>query len=217
MRKKLHYNLDARIFQDVVSPDPGGLFAAFVHGKKYDDKILFLIDPHGAMGVEPEEIELLTYDESKEGIWTAFHFTPEYAAGTATGTQKNGVVHIEHQVLDTSIEKSALLSGKAVTTIVASTPGVRVVPFSLFHTLRVQSVTGDGGQPLNFVQEDKTEDPQFWVILPKALAAGEKYIITSSYSGKDAIANEGGGNYYPIARMSWYPNSAYGELGEYTS
>ena len=66
-RKKLHYNLDARILQDVLSPQPGGLFVAFVHGKKYNDKILFVIDPHGAPHVQPEEIELMTYDENKEG------------------------------------------------------------------------------------------------------------------------------------------------------
>src|SRR5271167_2462026 len=33
-RKKLHYNFDARVLQDVLSPQPGGLFVAFVHGKK---------------------------------------------------------------------------------------------------------------------------------------------------------------------------------------
>jgi hypothetical protein len=31
IRRKLHYNLDARILQDVLEPGPGGLFLAFVH------------------------------------------------------------------------------------------------------------------------------------------------------------------------------------------
>jgi len=78
--------------------------------------------------------------------------------------------------------------------------GVRVVPFDLFGTLRVQKVTTESGEPLNFIQEDKKDDPDFFVILPKALAQGEKFTIVTSYSGKDAIVNERNGNYYPVAR-----------------
>ena len=68
-----------------------------------------------------------------------------------------------------------------------------------------------------FIQEDKHDDADFAVILPKPLAAGEKYTLTTTYSGKEAVTNEGGGNYFPIARSSWYPNNPNGELGEYTS
>ena len=216
-RKKLHYNLDARILQDVLSPQPGGLFVAFVHGKKYSDKILFMIDPHGAQDVEPEEIELMTYEDNKQGIWTAFHYSAEYASGAAKGSQKNRVIHIEHQQLDTEIGKGGQLNGKAVTEFVAQSEGVRVVPLHLFHTLRVQSVTGDGGQALQFVQEDKLEDPQFWVVLSKPLAAGEKYTLTTTYGGKEAVLAAGGGNYFPVARENWYPNAASGSLGEYSN
>src|SRR5271165_3061957 len=216
-RKKLHYNLEARISQDVLNPQPGGLFVAFVHGRKYNDKFLFVIDPHGAPDVEPEEIELLTYDENKQGIWAAFHYTDEYAKGTAKSSQKNGAIHIEHQQLDVEINKAGNLNGKAVTTFVAQTPDVRVVPFNLYRTLRVHGVAGDGGQALNFIQEDKLEDPQLWVVLSKALNQGEKYTLTTTYGGKDAISSEGGGNYFPIAREDWYPNSAAGAFGEYTN
>ncbi len=94
---------------------------------------------------------------------------------------------------------------------------MRVVPFMLYPTLRVQNVSGGDGQALNFVQEDKLEDPQFWVVLPKPLAAGEKYVIKTTYGGKDAVSAEGVGNYFPIAREDWYPNSAYGAFGEYTN
>jgi hypothetical protein len=220
MRKKLNYNLDGRIFEDVLSPEPGGLFVAFVHGKHYNDKEIFAIDPHGApaliMPLAPEEVELITYDESKFGAWASFHLSDEYKNGTATGAQKNALVHIEHQSLDSTIEKNASLIGKATTTFVAQTNGVRVVPFDLFGTLRVQKVTTESGEPLNFIQEDKKDDPDFFVILPKPLAQGEKFTIVTSYSGKDAIVNEGNGNYYPVARENWYPNSANMSLGEYS-
>jgi hypothetical protein len=219
--RMLKYNLDGRILEDVLGSEPGGLFVAFVHGKRYNDKEIYAIDPHGApsliMAVAPEEVELLTYDENKLGVWAAFHLSDEYKTGTATGSQKNSVLHIEHQQLDTTIEKNANLIGKAITTFVAGTNGLRVAPFDLFSTLRVQSVTGDGGQPLAFIQEDKKDDADFFVILPKPLATGEKYTITTLYSGKEAITNEGNGNYFPVARHNWYPNNATFSLGEYSS
>ena len=124
-------------------------------------------------------------------------------------------IQIEHQQLDTVIEKNANLCGKATTTFLCRASGVRVVPFHLFFSLRVQSVTGEGGQPLAFIQEEKNEDADFAVILPKALAAGEKYAITTTYGGKDAVSNEGNGNYFPIARDDWYPNTAFGEYATY--
>jgi hypothetical protein len=217
----LKYNLDARILQDVLSAEAGGLFVAFIHGKKYNDKEIFAIDPHGAppliMAVAPEEVELITYDESRIGVWASFHLSSEYTSRTASGSQKNGVIHIEHQQIDTTIEKNANLSGKATTGFVAASNGLRVVPFNLHNTLRVQGVTGEGGEPLSFIQEDKNDDADFYVILPKPLSRDEKYSITTRYGGKEAVINEGNGNYYPIAREDWYPSDAGGSLGEYSS
>ena len=204
----IHYNLEARILQDVLGREPGGLFVAFIKGKKYTGKMIYFIDPHGVpRRLEPEEVALFTYDESKLGEWAVFHFSREYATGQATGNQKNGVIQIKTEKLDTQFEASGKLDGKAATTIVSRVDGLRVIPFHLFPSLRAESVTGEDNQPLAFIQEDKSQDPQFWVILPKGLAAGQEYTITSVYSGKDAISNEGGGNYYPVARESWYPGS----------
>ncbi|MFZ0139225.1 MAG: M1 family aminopeptidase [Candidatus Sulfotelmatobacter sp.] len=203
----LKYNLDARILQDVLSPEPGRLFVAFVHGKRYNDKELFAVDPHGPGYLMHEEVGLMTYDESKFGVWAAFSMAGERR-------RDGGHIHIEHQLLDTTIEKNASLTGKATTTFVVRVNGSRVIPFDLFHALRVQSVTADG-QGLAFIQEDKHDDADFSVILPKALAAGEKFTITTTYGGKEAVSDEGGGNYFPIARENWYPNSAFGDRVRY--
>ncbi len=217
----LKWNLEARLLQDVLSTEPGGFFLAVIHGKKYSGKEIFAIDPHGApplvMPVDPEEVEFATYDDNKLGVWAAFHFADEYKQGTALGSQANGVIHIEHQQLETTIEKNANLTGKSTTTFVSRVNGLRVVPFDLYRRLRVQSVTAESGQSLSFIQEDKNDDADFSVILPKTLAAGEKFTITTSYSGKEAVSNEGNGNYFPIARHNWYPNNASSSLGEYTA
>lgn len=65
-------------------------------------------------------------------------------------------IHIEHQQLDTTIEKSGNLIGKASTEFVSLIDGLRVVPLELFPHLRVDRITADGGQALSFIQEDKT-------------------------------------------------------------
>src|SRR5438093_13536275 len=83
-------------------------------GKRYNGKELFFIDPHGAPNVAPEEVELMTYDENKLGLWTSFHFADEEEKGAA---RHQGVARIEHQQLDTTIEKNANLQGKASTTL----------------------------------------------------------------------------------------------------
>jgi peptidase M1-like protein len=206
-RHKIKHNLEAELLAEVLSPEPRGVFVAFIHGKHYDDKELFEIDPNA----NSDHVDFWTYDESKFGDWASFNFTEPHPRGSV-----GRPIRIEHHLLDTTLEKSGALTGKATTTFISERNGLRVAPFSLFHTLRVQSVTADG-QPLSFIQEDKNDDADFAVILPKPLAAGEKFSLTTTYSGKEAVSNEGGGNYFPIARHNWYPNSVGSSFGEYAS
>jgi hypothetical protein len=207
-RHKLKNNLELRILEDVLSAEPGLLFAAFIHGKRYSDKELYIIDPHGT----PDQVTLMTYDDAKYGRWAGLQLSE-----TAGRVQKWNRAHIERQQLDTIIEKNGNLAGKAITTFVSNVNGLRVLPFELFQTLRVQSVLTDTGNSLSFVQEDKNDDADFGVILAKPLSAGEKLTVATTYAGKDAVSNEGGGNYFPIARSSWYPNNPTASLGEYTA
>jgi hypothetical protein len=206
-RHKFKHNLEARILADVLSPEPGGFFYAFICGKRYSDKEIYEIDPNWGS----EQVNFLTYEDNKSGHWASFGLSGEHAPGSV-----GKLMRIEHQQLDVTIEKSGALSGKAAADMVARRNGVRVVPFDLFRPLRVQSVTVNG-QPLSFIQEDKNDDGNFAVILPKPLGAGEKITITTNYGGKEAVRNEGGGNYYPVAREDWYPNNPGSAFGEYAS
>jgi len=206
-RHRIKTNLETELLTEILSPEPRGRFVAFIHGKRYDDKELYELDPNA----NSSQVDFWTYDENKFGDWASFNFTEPHPKGSV-GRQ----IRIEHHQLDTTLEKSGALTGKATTTFVSQRNGLRVVPFSLFHTLRVQSVTADG-QPLPFIQEDKNDDADFAVILPKPLAAGDKFSVTTTYGGKEAVSNEGGGNYFPIARDDWYPNGAGSSFGEYAS
>ncbi|MGD0212983.1 MAG: M1 family aminopeptidase [Terriglobales bacterium] len=204
-RHKIKSNLEARILEDVLSPEPGGLFYAFIHGKRYNDQEIYEIDPDWGSA----QVNFWTYDENKRGEWASFNLTEKHQHGGV-----GSLMRIEHQQLDVTFEKNGSLSGKAATDMVARRKGVRVVPFNLFRPLRVQSVTANG-QPLSFIQEDKNDDGNFAVILPAPLSEGEKVTITTTYGGKEAVSNEGGGNYFPVARENWYPNDPGSSLGEF--
>ena len=177
-RKELHYNLDARILQDVLSSEPGGLFVAFVHGKHYDGKTLLVIDPHGAPSVEPEEIKLETYNESKLGIWAAFHYNSEYANGTASSAQKNGVIHIDHQKLDTDIEKERAADGQSHHYDgCPCSPACRRCNSRSSHRCVYQALPDRTASSSISCRGTNWRTPQFWVILPKSSAKGEQYAI----------------------------------------
>lgn len=217
----MRYNLSARILQDLLSSGPGGFFAAFIHGK-ISDREVFVVDPQGAnmFGLEPEEVAFATADQERFGIWAAGHLASEYAAGTAKGTQMNAPIDVLKQKLDVSVNRSGYLRGTAITTFAAVRPGMRVAPFTLFRNFHVDSVTDSSGAPLGFILEhasflrgEEDDEGNFSVILPRPLAAGEQFTIKTVYGGKEAVQNEGNGNYYPVARQDWFP---YNRTGDYS-
>jgi hypothetical protein len=217
LRKERKYNLDGRILEDVLTTRPGGLFWAFVRGHRVSGKLLFAIDPHGLteFGLAPEEVALSTYEDRKFGTWAAFHFSDEYKTHRARGSQYTLSIDIEHQKLDATFDKSGKLDGIAQTTFVSTVDELRVIPFNLFHALRVRNVEDADGKPLDFIQEPKDEDADFFVILPKPMAKGQRATLTAIYSGKDAVMNVGAGNYFPVARNNWYPNTTFGDYATY--
>ena len=207
-RHKLKDNLEIRLLQDVLSPESGGYFIAFIHGKKYDGQELYEIDPHEGR----DQVQFTTYDENKYGRWASFPMD---------GAHKGGIVgppiRIEHQQLETTLEKSGNLIGKAKTKFTANRDGLRVAQFDVYPTLRVRSVKGEDGQALSFIQEDKNDDANFAVIVPRPVSAGDHFTVEVEYQGKGAVSNRGGGNYYLEggARDSWYPSNLGSSLGEY--
>jgi peptidase M1-like protein len=209
-RHKLKMNLEARILEDVLSAQQGGYFIAFIHGKRYNGQELYEIDPHEAR----DQVSFVTYDENKYGQWASFSMSGEHKRGMV-----GRPIRIEHQQLETTLEKNANLIGKAKTTFTGELDGMKVVPFDLFRTLRVRGVHTEDGQALSFIQEDKNDDAEYAVILPKTLNVGDQFTITTEYEGKEAVSNEGGGNYFPnpAAREDWYPNNPGSSLGEYAS
>ncbi|MHB8503601.1 MAG: M1 family metallopeptidase [Candidatus Acidiferrales bacterium] len=210
-RHNIKHNLEAEILGEILSPEPRGVFVAFIHGKRYSGSETYTLDPN--KNSDQGQVDFSTYDENLRGEWASFDFTEPHAKGTV-GQR----IRIDHHDLDTTLDENGTLHGKATTTFQSQRNWLRVVPFSLFHTLRVQSVTAEG-KPLPFIQEYKNEDADFAVILPKPLAAGESFTVTTIYSGSYMVANEvaGGGTYNPISHYNWYPNSVGPGFGEHAT
>jgi hypothetical protein len=214
-RTKLRENYDLRILEDVLSPAQGGYFLAAIHGKK-NSHLIFTLDPHGATVVAPEEVSLLNWNDWGPTYPTAFHVASDLARIGGDAQERNAAYRIDSENLDVSIERNGGLSALAIVHVTADVDGVAVVPFNLYPTLRVSRAETEKGEPLDFVQERNEEDADFGVVLAQPLKKGESADIRVAYGGKDVVRDEGNGNYYPVARENWYPNSSSG-LGDYAT
>jgi carboxypeptidase family protein/peptidase M1-like protein len=206
LRKRLRDNRELRTLFDLYNPAREGYFAAFIDGKHFN-KLIYLLEPLGVPNATPEEVALLSYGETDGGLWTAFHREEEYKKGTASSSEDNRLIDITHHEIDAAIKGTHLAVTDRIT-FKNLRAGTRVVPFDLFGPLRVKRVQDGDSNDLNFIQEDKNEDSDFGVIMPKPLEAGQTYKISVQYDGDEAIRDSGGGNYILIPRSTWYPGNA---------
>jgi hypothetical protein len=211
-RKTLRRNVELRKLVDLYNPQRPGFFTAFIDGKRFN-KLLFQYDPLGIPIVSPEEVLLSSYGETDGGLWTAFHLADEYAKGTASSDEDHRIYDITHHEIDTVISGTKLTSTDTLTFRLLDA-GARVLPFTLFPSMRVSQVKDEKGRVLDFVQESKNEDADFGVIFPEPLEAGKDYKLTLEYGGGDALIDVGSGNYYLVPRLTWYPNNECSAFGD---
>jgi hypothetical protein len=215
-RKDLKYDLEARLLEDLPAPGPtaqskGGFFVAAMKGPLFSKRLIYMVDPHGAIGVAPEEVALLTSADGTYDIALGF---PSDAQRKLPRPSNNIPFRTTQQTIDATIERNGKLTATAVTAITAAKDGVSVLPLELFPTLRVSGVWGPNGEALDFIQEDKLRDADFAIVLQKPLKSGESIQLTTTYSGKEAVLDMGNDNYFLVARENWYPNMR-GEFGNY--
>ena len=211
-RRDFRYNLEGRLLEDVLQAGNGGFFMAEMKGPLFSRRLIYEVDPYGAMGTAPEEVALLTSSEFGYDVTLGFP-----AAARRTSTPVNAAIpfRIPQQTLDVSIERNGKLVATAVTAVTASQSGLQLLPLRLFPSLRVSGVWGPNGEALDFIQEDKEKDAGFAVALRKPLTAGERFQITTAYAGKDAVLEEGNDNYTLAAREDWFPNAGH-SFGDYS-
>ena len=115
--------------------------------------------------------------------------------------------------LDTTIEPDISLEATAAVHIRAETSGQRVIALQLSRALRVDSVTGDQGKPLEFFQNEGLNLQQrsvrgndtLQVVLPQPAQTAQEFTLHFHYRGS-VIENAGNGVLFVGARESWYPH-----------
>jgi Carboxypeptidase regulatory-like domain/Peptidase family M1 domain len=212
LRKTLRRNVELRTLVDLYNPQRPGFFTVFIDGKRYN-KLIFQYDPLGIPIVSPEEVLLSSYGDTDFGRWTAFHRADEYAKGTASSDEDHRIYDITHHDVDTVIRGAKLTCSDTIT-IRGLDAGARVLPFSLFPSLRVFHARDEQGRDLDFVQENKNDDADFGVILPEPLEAGKTFKLNIEYAGNDALIDIGNGNFFLIPRATWYPNNEGTAFGD---
>jgi hypothetical protein len=204
----LRYNLDGRILMDLLNPPQQGLFNAYFDAKRFGD-MLYSIDPLGVPFVNPEEIVLANFNETSTGIWVASHLKEHYSS-PAVFDETHQLLDFKHHNIDATM-KGKRLDATSKTQFTALVEGVKVLPFELFARLRVKKITDEQGRELKYIQEDRDEDADLFVILNEKLKKGKDYTLTFEYGGDDAVLDTGGGNFTLLTRDTWYPNSGFGE------
>jgi hypothetical protein len=212
LRRELRTNMELRTLIDMHTPQRPGFFIAFIGGKRFE-KLIYQLDPLGIPEVSPEEVLLASYGETDGGFWTAFHLADEYAKGAGNSDEDHRIFDITRHEIDGAINGTKMTATDTVT-LRALQPGARVLPFSLFSSLRASRVTDEQGREIPFVQEGKDRDADFGVIFPEPLEAGKTYKLKIEYAGGDALTDLGGGNFFLGPRLTWYPNNSGTQFGD---
>ncbi len=202
---RFRYNMSLRKLIDTYSPPRPGFFWGFIEGTEHS-KLLFKLDPLGVEEVAPEQLSVTNYDIAEYAVLIASHTIPEIMKGTGNSNVDRRLFDITHHDIDVSIRGTRLIASDKVT-LKINVEGQRVLPFSLFPSLRVKRILDQNGEVVSFIQEDKKVDSDFGVILAKEYPVGEELHLTFEYDGEDAFDTKGTGNYVLQARANWYPNN----------
>src|SRR5437660_232384 len=170
-------NVDADVLAAVYNPKHPPFFNVYMHGSPHKDLRFFMRTRVGAIPQldSPEEVGLVNCDGGgmNDGIWYSQHLKSELAAHTASSQQDKRLFATRKYNIETVIGKNNHLFSRATIRFEPLVPGERVMKFGLLPTLRVTRVTGEKGQDLHFIQENRKEDGSFYAVLDEAPAMGK--------------------------------------------
>ena len=152
-RHDLHYNVEARLLEDVARGGNGGYFVAVMKGALFSKRLIYMIDPHGALRVAPEEVGLLTSSNEGYDVTLGFRSAEERQLSRPT---ENYAFRVPQQTIDVTIDKGGKLTGTVVTKVTAADDGVKVLGLDIAPPLRVSGASmrpsGGTGRPTTTAQ-----------------------------------------------------------------
>jgi hypothetical protein len=126
----------------------------------------------------------------------------------------------QHYRIETTIQPDNSLDGNTLVEFRTLQDGKRLLFIQLSRALKVESISSESGEPLNFFQnEGMTEqelrtrgDDTLCVFLPRPPKSGDTFSLRFRYHGK-VISDAGNGVLFVNDRESWYPH--YGGAGDF--
>lgn len=205
----LPWNINARLLFELLNPLPSeSFFLACGDGEEYGD-FIYIEDPLGVPGHEPEEVALLNLSQKNLGSWYSAHFSSHYQEGRPRDLHPLRLIEVERYFIRAQLEGCAL----GAWTAMFFTPlqdKLHILPLNLDPCLRIKQVMDKTTKPVSFIQEKHDEDGNLSVILPEPLEKGKQYVLHFVYVGADSITDQGNGNFSLLDRSSWYPNPGVG-------
>lgn len=234
MLKETGANISSRLNVSLANNEPEGFFLANFDGGKRG-RFTFLYDPQTRIptynfNINGGEKGLIFSFESaffENEVWMAFHSLEEYQQMTSTYSDVNDLVDIEHYDMEIDLRDPGDRVGlKATVKMSSRFENLSAIPFSIGENLRylddqrldkqmrLKSVTVNGGEPAEFVQEDW--EGGFTVLLPEPVARGQNFTLTFELAG-DFMRRPPNINhtYYPRSNTSWYPRHGFLDRATY--
>jgi Peptidase family M1 domain len=123
--------------------------------------------------------------------------------------------------IDTTIQPDYSLEGRTSVDFRTVTGNEQILFIALARSLKVDSVSLEGGEPLMFFQNEGLTEQQLrtrgddilCVFLPKVPPPGNSFTLNFRYRG-NVIANAGNGVLFVGSRESWYPH--FGDAADFS-
>lgn len=208
-------NLAARMLADLTDPSSKGFFLADLKTEHHDE-LFYNISWNREVILNPEfstdeEVNLMHHKRGQfSEWWSGFHLAGEYL-NTPHPEHRTLLVHCNEEHIDAVVSKDNHLSASALMQFEVPTAKARLLRLNLEGVLRISGVTDEAGKKIDFIQEDRKEDSEPWVILPESALAGKQYKLKFAFEEDSTresriIHQEGSGLYFVGARTSWYPS-----------
>ncbi len=146
--------------------------------------------------------------------WSGFHLAAEYTKSNHPD-HRELLAHSEVTSIDLQVSKDNRISAMARMEYTVAEPA-RVLSFRLWGILRISSIEDESGNRLSFIQEDRKQDSDPWVILNQSAKPGERHKIKIVYQEGSSTSDtrvvfqngfqSGYGLYFVNAKDCWYPS-----------
>jgi len=199
IREQFIWNVAARILRDLVDAQYGHFFQAYLDCPA-NKQLLFIVDP-----LDEEEVSLIRYEQVR------FFRRADFETWYSGHAQEFLFWHkpqfdIKIMDVDVSIDSKEMLKATAQLQFISLVDNERIVPMILAPMLRVETVISGTRDTCFFIQENKEEDAQLWIVFPTPLKRDSIYTLTLTYSGDEILADVGGDNFVVGARALWFPS-----------